>query len=68
MLNGGKWMSSLDLYRSNPVLIVGPREHHWLDAGAQLAVEFRRFFGCRIARFKEAATRVSRKRHAERLA
>jgi putative polyketide hydroxylase len=41
MSNGGKWMSSLDLYRSNPVLIVGPRGHHWLDASAQLAAEFR---------------------------
>jgi hypothetical protein len=40
MSNGGKWMSSLDLYRSNPVLIVGERGHHWLDAGAQLAAEF----------------------------
>jgi putative polyketide hydroxylase len=39
--NGGKWMSSLDLYRSHPVLIVGPRGHHWLDTGAQLATEFR---------------------------
>jgi putative polyketide hydroxylase len=39
--NGGKWMSSLDLYRSRPVLIVGPRGHHWLDTGAQLATEFR---------------------------
>jgi putative polyketide hydroxylase len=39
--NGGKWMSSLDLYRSNPVLIVGPQGHQWLDAGAQLAAEFR---------------------------
>jgi putative polyketide hydroxylase len=41
MSNDGKWMSSLDLYRSHPVLIVGPRGHHWLDAGAQLAAKFR---------------------------
>ena len=41
MTKGGKWMSSLDLYRSNPVLIVGPRGDHWLNAGAQLATEFR---------------------------
>jgi putative polyketide hydroxylase len=41
MSDGGKWMSSLDLYRSHPVLIVGPRGHHWLDVGAQLATEFR---------------------------
>ena len=40
MLNGGKWMSSLDLYRSHPVLIIGPRGHHWLDAGGQIAAEF----------------------------
>ncbi len=40
MSNGGKWMSSLDLYRSHPVLIVGPRGHHWLDAGRQLAADF----------------------------
>jgi len=41
MLNGGKWMSSLDLYRFHPVLIVGPQGHHWLDAGERLAAEFR---------------------------
>jgi putative polyketide hydroxylase len=41
MSNGGKWMSSLDLYRSHPVLIVGPRGDHWLDVGTQLATEFR---------------------------
>jgi putative polyketide hydroxylase len=39
--NGGKWMSSLDLYRSHPVLIVGPRGQHWLGVGAQLATQFR---------------------------
>jgi putative polyketide hydroxylase len=38
--NGGKWMSSLDFYRSHPVLLVGPRGDHWLDAGAKLATEF----------------------------
>jgi putative polyketide hydroxylase len=40
MSNGGKWMSSLDLYRFHPILIVGPRGHHWLDAGRQLAADF----------------------------
>jgi putative polyketide hydroxylase len=46
MSNGDKWMSSLDLYRSNPVLIVGPRGHHWQNAGAQLAAEFRLDIHC----------------------
>ena len=40
MSSGGRWMSSLDLYRFHPVLIVGPRGHRWLDAGRQLAAEF----------------------------
>ena len=40
MSNGGKWMSSLDLCRFHPILIVGPRGHRWLDAGRQLASDF----------------------------
>ena len=40
MSNGGKWMSSLDLCRFYPILIVGPRGNRWLDAGRQLASDF----------------------------